>query len=186
MNILHLARIRVSLARVILALLLIVGAATFALKGPALMPAYALDINQNQTIPARQFTSQQVSYYRVTVNFNDPRISTAQKFGRLFKNTFITGIACHVTTAFNAATTNVLTMGTTLASANEIIDAATSTKSIDESSATYQAVTQAGSLGVSVTSGADVDLYVKFTQTGAAATAGKATCTLAFIPDNDM
>jgi len=168
--------------RSVLAGLIIAAGIAFAVKGPAI----ALDVDQTRTVPARQFTSQQTSYYRITVNFNDPRISTAQKFGRLLRNTFIGGVACHVMTAFNAATTNVFTIGTTLASANEIIDAATSTKSIDESSATYQTITQAGSLGVSVTSAADVDLYVKYTQTGAAATAGKVTCQIAFFPDNDM
>lgn len=168
--------------RSVLAGLIIAAGIAFAVKGPAI----ALDVDQTRTVPARQFTSQQVSYYRITVNFNDPRISTAQKFGRLLRNTFITGVACHVMTAFNAATTNVFTIGTTLAAATEIIDVATANGSIDETSVTYQPITVVGRLGVSVTSAADVDLYVKYTQTGAAATAGKVTCKIDFIPDNDM
>lgn len=155
------------------------------LIGLAIPAALALNVDQNRTIPARQHTTQQVSYYRITVNFNDPNISTAQKFGRLLRNTFITNIACHVTTAFNAVTTNVFTVGTDT-TATDLIDAATSTKSIDETSATYQTITSATSLGVRATSGADVDLYAKYTQTGTAATAGQVTCIFAFIPNNDM
>lgn len=159
---------------------------SLAILGAIYLPAVALDVDQTRNIPARQPPGQQVNYYRITVNFNDPRISTAQKFGRLLQNTFISNVACHVTTAFNASTTNVFTVGTTLASANELIDAATSTKSIDESSATYQQITSATSLGVAVTSAADVDLYAKYTQTGTAGTAGKVMCIIAFIPNNDM
>lgn len=152
-----------------------------ALAVPA---ALALNVDQNRNIPARQNLSQQESYYRITVNFSDP-FPASQKFGRLLQNTFITGIACHVTTAFNAGSTNVVTMGTSATGA-ELIDGATSTKSINEASATYQQITKIDTLGVSVTSAADVDLYVRYVQTGTAATAGVVTCAINFIPDNDL
>lgn len=163
--------------------LIIGSAALFAVKGPG---AVALDIDQSRTMQARTNRDLQVNYYRITVNFNDPRVGTAQKFGRLLQNTFITSIGCHVITAFNAATTNVVTIGTSLANSNEIVDASTANMSINEASANYQAMTAANALGVTATSGADVDLYVKYTQTGAAATAGKVTCVINFVPDNDM
>lgn len=148
--------------------------------------AVALDVDQTRTPVARTAQTQQTSYYRVTVNFNDPRISTAQQFGKLLQNTFISNVACHVTTVFNAGTTNVFTLGTSLANPTEIIDAATGTKSINEASATYQQITSATSLGVAVTSAADVNLYAKYTQTGTAATTGVVTCVIEFIPNNDM
>lgn len=150
------------------------------------LPANALDVDQTRNIPARQQPGQFTNYYRITVNFSDPRMPTAQKFGRLLRHSFISNVACHVLTAFNAGTTNVFTVGTSLANANEIIDAATSTKSIDETSATYQQITSATSLGEAVTSAGDVDLYAKFAQTGTAATAGKLTCIISFIQNNDM
>jgi hypothetical protein len=148
--------------------------------------AVALDVDQTRTAVVRAPLTQQTSYYRITVNFNDPRISTAQIFGKLLQNTYITGLSCHVTTAFNAGTTNVFTMGTSLAAANELIQATQSTKSIDETSVTYQPITHISALGVSVTSAADVNLYAKYTQSGGAATAGSLTCILEFIPNNDM
>jgi predicted Zn-dependent protease len=148
--------------------------------------ALALNVDQTRNTVARQNLSLQTSYYRVTVNFNDANISTPQKFGRLLQNAFLSNVACHVTTVFNAGTTNVLTMGTVTTSGGDIIDAATSTKSINEASATYQQITQAGSLGVSVTSDADHDLWVRYVQTGTAATAGAATCVIEFIPNNDL
>lgn len=161
---------------------LAVAALLVALAVPA---ALALNVDQTRNTVVRQNTTQQTNYYRVKVNYNDPNISTAQKFGRLPANAFISGIACHVTAAFNAGTTNVLTFGTTSA-ANELIDAATSTKSIDESSATYQAITSATSLGVYTDSDGEHDLYAKYTQTGTAATAGSATCVFQYVPDNDF
>lgn len=147
--------------------------------------SFALDVDQNRNTVAREFRDQQITYYRITVNYNDPRISTAQKFGKLKKDAFITNVACHVLTAFNAGTTNVFTVGTST-TANEIINAGSSNQSIDETSATYQNVSSSGGLGEGVTSAADVDLYARYTQTGTAATAGKVTCVIAFIQNDDM
>lgn len=165
--------------------LLKIGAA-LAVVAVSAWGALALSVDQTRIVPARQNITQQTSYYRFSVNFNDANISTAQKFGRLLQNTFVSNVACHLTTAFNAGTTNVFTVGTSLASANEIINAAGTNRSIDETSATYQQMTAAAILGVSVTSTADVDLYAKYTQTGTAATAGAITCVIEFIPNNDM
>lgn len=151
--------------------------------------AVALDVDQTRTPVARTQQTQQTSYYRVTVNFNDPRISTGQLFGKLLQNTFISNVACHVTVAFNAVTTNKLFIGTSLANANEIINSGQANKSVTEGTIGYYPVTSAAtvqSLGVAVTSAADVNLYAKYTQTGTAATAGSATCIIEFIPNNDM
>ena len=147
--------------------------------------ALALNVDQNRVMPVRVNLTQQTNYYRFTVNYNDANISTAQLFGALPKNAYINGISCHVTTAFNAATTNVFTVGTST-TATEIIDASTSTKSIDETSATVQGVTHQSSLGINPTSTADTSLYAKYTQSGTAATAGSVTCVIAYIPNNDL
>ena len=72
-------------------------------------------------------------------------------------------VDCAVGTVFNAATTNVLTLGTS-STATEIVAAA----GINEASATFQA--NVGALKVT----ADADIYVKYAQTGTAATTGAA------------
>lgn len=140
--------------------------------------ALALNFDQNRT-PVVRDHGQSEFYYRVTVNYNDPNISTAQKFAALKQNDYVSAMSCHVLTAFNAGTTNVLTFGTST-TANELI----ASGDLDETSATYQAMTN--NLGMKQTSDADHTLYAKYTQTGTAATAGKAVCIFKIIHDNDQ
>lgn len=152
--------------------------------------AFALSIDPNRNVVARQFSTQQSSYYRFTVNFNDTNISSANgvHFGKLLQNSFINSVVCHVTTAFNAGTTNKFFVGTSN-NANEIIASGVSNKSVTEGTPGVYAVTAAASpatLGLAVTSDADHDLVAKYTQTGTAATAGAVTCVLEFMPNNDM
>lgn len=152
-------------------------------------PAYALNVDQNRIVSARVYPYQMVHYYRLTVNYNDPRISTGQLFGSLPKNAYILSIDADVTTAFNAVTTNVLTIGATSANANEISASGT----LAPGTLGIQHLTTAAGLGVAVTgnptyqnSNGDVGLYVKYTQTGTAATAGSVTIVIAYVPNNDM
>ncbi len=149
--------------------------------------ALALNVDQNRVISARFANTQQTHYYRFTVNYNDPRISTAQKFGKLPSNSFINRFSCHVTTAFNAATTNNFYVGTSATTPNEIVDpSTTTTKRIYEASAQFQDITAITSLGLYVTSAGETDLYTRYVQTGTAATAGSVTCVLQYTPNNDM
>lgn len=122
------------------------------------------------------------SYYRVTVNYNDPNIANGLAFGALGQNEFIKAIDCHVTTAFNAVTTNVVTFGTTAANANEIVAGGL----IAPGTAGVYHLTTAAGLGVAATAAGPVALYAKYTQTGAAATAGQVVCVIEFVPNNDM
>lgn len=147
----------------------------------AVPAAFALSVDQTRIIPVRFANTQQTHYYRVTVNYNDSNISTAQKFGRLPSRAFITKIDCYLTAAFNASSTNVLTFGTSTG-AVELVAAS----DITEASAQYQNLTSANGLGLAATSAGEVDLYAKYTQTGTAATAGSATCVFQYIPNNDM
>jgi hypothetical protein len=157
---------------------LIAAALIIAVSVPA---ALALNVDQTRNVPTRFAGVQQTHYYRVTINFNDPNISTAQKFGRLPSRSFISKLECHVTTAFNAATTNEVTMGTST-TAIELFG----TGPLNEASATYQNMTTANGLGLAATSAGEVDLYAKYAQTGTAATAGAVTCVIHYIPNNDM
>lgn len=146
--------------------------------------AYALSVDQTRTMVKRYDPNgYHPNYYRVTINYNDANIGAAQAFGALAQNDFIKAIDCHVTTAFNASTTNVLTFGTTKASANEIVQSGQITAN---STTARQALTSAIGLGVNATSGGDVTLYAKYAQTGTAATAGAMTCVIETVPNNDM
>lgn len=105
------------------------------------------------------------------VKYNDTGVSDGIKLFKLPAGTIITKAVAVVGTAFNAATTNVLTVGFKT-SKNEIMASADITAG---TAATYLKSTF-------VTVPADGDVYVKYTQTGTAATAGKATIYLEIIP----
>lgn len=110
---------------------------------------------------------------RITVSYNSTNIATGVFWFRLPARAQIVSCAANVEAALNAGTTNVFVAGYG-ASLNEIIAAG----DVDESSATYQAVTTP--LGLEFTE--EKDIYVKYTQTGTAATAGKVTVLLSYLP----
>lgn len=141
--------------------------------------AYALNQDQTRNFPARLGQTQQTNYYRVLINFNDPNISTAQKFGALPQNSFILNTDVEIVTAFNAGTTNVLTIGTST-TANEIV------ASGDVTAGSTGVTSVSRGRGRSLTSSGDTTLYAKFTQTGAAATTGQAIVVIEYVPNNDM
>lgn len=134
----------------------------------------------NTTVATRLNTTQQTNYYRATVNFNDGGIATGIQFGTLPKAAAITDVQVEIVTVFNAVTTNVLTVGTTAANANEIVNSA----DVNEAATGVTKVTRG--LGQSLTLSADTGLWAKYTQTGTAATAGQAVITIQYIPNNDQ
>ena len=146
--------------------------------------AFALNNDQNRIYPKRTFRTQQIGYYRLTVNFNDPRISTAQLFGALSQNTLIVRVMCYVSTTFNAST-NAGSLGTTTG-ATEISAASGSNNTCALGTAGWQDLTSAAGLGLAATSLADVSLYAKYAQTGTAATQGAVTYVIEFVQNNDM
>lgn len=153
-------------------------------------PAYALYNDQTRVFNPRLFSEQEIHFYRFTVNYNDPNIGTAQKFGSLPANAYILSIDAHVTTAFNAGTTNYLSIGVTT-SANELVAQTGANASVTMNSATVQHLTAAAGLGLAVTgngtyTGSPVNLYVKYAQSGTAATAGSVTVVIAYIPNMDQ
>jgi hypothetical protein len=147
----------------------------------AITTAFALTVDQTRIMSKRDLSLQALHYYRLQINFNDQNISLGQQFGALGQNWYIHSIDCHVTTAFNASTTNVVTIGTTKTNANEVFGAS----DLNEASATVQHLTSALGLGLNATSAADVTLWAKYTQSGTAATAGSVTCVIAYAPNND-
>lgn len=130
----------------------------------------------------RQIHTQQVHYLRKTVNFNDASISTGVIMGTLPAGAMILPFASTIVvrTAFNAATTNNLLLGSA-AAGNQYCataDAAAGTAGIK--TLALATVTTNGYIA------ADTDVFVTYTQTGAVATAGIATITVAYSVNNDI
>lgn len=129
---------------------------------------------------ARQNNTQQVHYLRFAVNYNDANIANGVGKQWLPRGAIITSTSVYIGTPFNAATTNVLTVGTTAGGSNLVAAA-----DVDE---TTQAITN----GVKPTGtalgplAADTQVFVTFAQTGAAATAGQAVVIVHYIPNNDL
>ncbi len=126
----------------------------------------------------RQFHTQQVHYLRKKVNYNDANIGTGVIMGTVPAGSQITDIGINVQTAFNAATTNNLLLGTA-AAGNQI---ATTTDSAAGSTG-FKRVTTGAALAPFA---ADTDVFVTYTQTGAAATAGVAHIVISYVPNNDL
>lgn len=127
---------------------------------------------------ARQYHEQMVHYARFAVNYNDAGIDTGVGKQVLPAGAVIVGTDVIVTAAFNAATTNVLTVGTNGTTANNVVGSG----DVNEASAQIFGnipPTAPGPLA------ADTQLYVKYTQTGTAATAGAAVVVVKYIPSND-
>jgi hypothetical protein len=140
-------------------------------------------LDPTKTIPARNLLTQQPQFARATFNFNDPGIAGGIAFAALPQGAFITQVAAYVTTAFNAATTNVFTVGTTKANANEIL----ASGAIAPGTLGYQNAATAAGLGLAATGAATAPqtLWAKYTQTGSAATAGQLTLIVSYILNND-
>lgn len=122
-----------------------------------------------QGVAARQDPRQVVNTLKKTVNFNDVGIATGNAFDNyLPQGAFIENVLVEIVTAFNAVTTNVLTVGTNSANFDNIVAAG----DVDEAALGVTQVTRA--LGRSLASAAAVLPYAMYTQTGTTATAGQA------------
>ena len=125
-------------------------------------------------IPARVTEHQVVHYLRYELAFNTPGASAGIQIGTLPAGAQVVDIIVNVRTAFNAVSTNVVTIGTT-ATGEEI-----------GTSAAIIAGTIGGkrlTTGLNVQPAADQPVYVSYTQTGTAATTGALTACVAFIPN---
>lgn len=109
------------------------------------------------------------------VNFNDTNVGSTNgiQFATLPEGAVILNAFAKVITAFNAATTNVLTVGTNLGVADNLLNAAAITEATPGD---YVNNTP----GVAIPT-ADTPVYVKYTQTGTAATTGRALINVNFI-----
>ena len=132
----------------------------------------------NSAVAPRMPVTQQVPYCRATVAFNTVNIGTAGMvpLGTLPDGAIIIGMLVKITTAFNAATTNVLTVGTAT-SDSAIIAGGDVDETTVGTTVTFAAVGYKAS--------GYTPLFIKYAQTGTAATTGAADIILWFVPDND-
>lgn len=130
---------------------------------------------------ARRHSAQLVHYMRIGVTFNDIGIANGVGKQVLPAGAVIIGTDVVVTQAFNAASTNVLTVGTNGTTANNIV----ASGDVDESAValTQNIKPTSAALGPLA---ADAQVYVKYTQTGTAASAGAAEIIIKYVPDNDL
>lgn len=114
-----------------------------------------------------------------TVAYNTLGIGTADtvKLGTLPSGAQPLECVVRITAAFNAATTNVLTVGT---SAGSDADAVAASDVNEGATGTTIVATCAG-----LTISADTPIYVKYTQSGTAATAGAAVITMTYVAVNN-
>lgn len=134
-------------------------------------------------MPANLFTGQSardISYGVVqaitkTVVYNTLGVGTADtvKVGTLPSGSQCIECIVRVTTAFNAATTNVLTVGTSSGSNADIVAAS----DVNEAATGTTIVATCAGLTIS----ADTPIYAKYTQTGTAATAGSCQVTITYV-----
>lgn len=135
---------------------------------------------------ARVETTQQVHYLRKTINFNDANVGTGVVIGTVpgptanrVDGAMILDIRCRINTVFNAATTNVITVGITPGGSELVIGGSFTPGTLGGYSAP---ILLAGSRLFLV----DTDLYVTYTQTGTAATTGQATLVVEYVPNADQ
>ena len=175
-------------------------AIAMALVFAPLMSAKAYTVDPNvfagtKVIAARECGNgtQAICYLRVTFNFNDANIGTGVQFATLPKNAYISAIDVYVTTAFNAAGNNFLSVGVTSAGVEFVATTGGATVTATLPTPGVYHLTAAAGLGLAATSVAGsqtmvnggVPVFLKYTQTSTAATTGKATMVIMFAMDND-
>lgn len=128
----------------------------------------------------RQTQYQMLHFLRKAVAFNTTGIATADTVkmpNRIPAGAEIVFAKVKIVAAFNAVTTNVLTVGTSAGSDADIVGAS----DLDEATIGATIVYR----GAGLTFSAGTEIYVKYTQTGTAATAGSAIIIVAYAPNND-
>ena len=156
-----------------------------------LAPAFAL--GASAAFPPRVFPSQQTHYLRFTVSFNACVLaagSCAVKVGALPYNAFVVRGYQQIVTNFNSGTTDTLSVGVSPSNANELVAAQSVHAGAGGVTALTLAATgsgtQATGAGTAQTgSNGGFDVWVKYTQTGSAPTAGSAVIVLEYFAPND-
>lgn len=125
---------------------------------------------------ARQYHTRQTHFLRKDVTFANTS-GTQYSMGKLPANAVVLRTVIGITTVFNAATTNVLIVGT---SGDD--DALVAAAGVDETAVAVTSVvpaTLAGKMSATV----DTEIFVKYTQSGTAATTGAAWVVVEYAVD---
>jgi hypothetical protein len=131
-------------------------------------------------VAAREHPLQMLHFLRKAVSYDTTGISSGVPFGAyLPMGAQIVMTIVKVTTAFNAVTTNVLTVGCNSSSYNDLVAAG----DVDELTTGADVVWTGVELDLSAAAKLP---YVKYTQTGTAATAGAAIVTIVYAPNTDQ
>lgn len=130
----------------------------------------------------RQTQYQMVHTLRITVNYNDAGIASGVGKQWLPAGAILVGTDVMIDTVFNAATTNVLTLGTNGPSTYDNIVAAADVN--EGATGLTQNVKPTGTALGKLSAAAQV--YAKYTQSGTAATTGKAYLIVKYVVDNDL
>lgn len=131
---------------------------------------------------ARQDPRNVTNQLRYRFNYNDPGLAVGVQIGVLPQNAFITGQWMEIITAFNAGTTNPISVGTVSAAYNNIHAAGDNTPGTP--GIWFPTLTAGagliGKYGRSLTQAGDTPVFLKYTPTGTAATTGVGEFVLEF------
>ena len=124
---------------------------------------------------ARQDPRQVTNTLKKIVNYNDVGIGAGVAFANyLPQGAFLTAVLCEIVTAFNAGTTNPLTVGTNSPTFNNIIAAA------DNTPGTPGVYAATRALGRSIANAGDVLPVAMYVPTGTAPTTGQAVIVIEY------
>lgn len=128
------------------------------------------------------YQTDQIHYLMFRVNYNTSGIASGVRVGTLPAGAYIIGTDVHVATVFNAATTNVLLVGTDASSPNNNVVAAG-----DVNEAATGLTANIAPTGVALGPlSVDRDIFATYTQTGTAATTGQATIIVKYCPATNV
>lgn len=130
---------------------------------------------------ARNDYSQDVQTLRFKVNYNDAGIATGNGKQFLPAGAIVLRTAVLITTVFNAATTNVLSIGF---EASTYANLATSAQTISGTAGMKKDLIATGTALVPLA--ADSQVFALYTQTGTAATTGVAYVVIEYVLNNDF
>lgn len=135
--------------------------------------------NTAQVSPAtRQDPRQVINTLKRILNFNDADIAAAFFDNSLPLGSFVTQVQCEIQTAFNAGSTNPITVGTNASTYNNLLASGDITGATP---AVYQiSAASTAKLGRAFAASADVKVAATYVPTGTPATTGKAVIVICF------
>lgn len=178
------------------------GAIAVNLALVAVIALQAIPVAQAQVAPTtstdprqpepRQFLSQQTAYIRTTFAWNScvqaSNVCTVKiKTASLPYNSAILRVTAIIYTAFNSTSTDVFTLGTTAASANELISSGCSIHAIALVSCTVVAgaMNIIGNTATQTGSNGGFDMFMKWTGGGGTPSAGLVSIVVEYVLPND-